>query len=470
MIAIWHWCFGEDGTGRAFFLICFYSFFHVRHGGMKHVRIFQIHKWHCGMWWRWNVSGQEDSDGTVALFHNSKQEPCCSYWWGGNRDHVFFGKIFNLMYLDIRNRKQNLISNSGVTYVFQNGHMKQLTFVVFFHEIASCHTLSEHIKTSTLPTKELGWCVAWQPIGVKMLSIGHVAQGHTTCRKTVDSVDWWWWLWCIWGNSRARWCTRIWDNYTYHICIVRSWFDALLCHFACLSMLGLLQLRYSRATLISTRLVNGYYVMFLYDQINIDPSLTFTVPWLDVYYWSINLYILSFDWYLMIHFQPVTPHTPPLQLDLIRISGWWAHRTRPFIQTVGLSLLQAAITRTRDGVDLCWWAQGMDWETSRMVGMPWVTARQGVETRAIAASLLLPLVTFSSWSLFRSSMVQRMSPRLLFERRTPRFLARDHGMVEWERWKKSIHLAVFQCQSTEMKLEVWGAKLYFLFKGFNTAQ
>ena len=318
-----------------FFLICFYSFFHVRHGGMKHVRIFQIHKWHCGMWWRWNVSGQEDSDGTVALFHNSKQEPCCSYWWGGNRDHVFFGKIFNLMYLDIRNRKQNLISNSGVTYVFQNGHMKQLTFVVFFHEIASCHTLSEHIKTSTLPTKELGWCVAWQPIGVKMLSIGHVAQGHTTCRKTVDSVDWWWWLWCIWGNSRARWCTRIWDNYTYHICIVRSWFDALLCHFACLSMLGLLQLRYSRATLISTRLVNGYYVMFLYDQINIDPSLTFTVPWLDVYYWSINLYILSFDWYLMIHFQPVTPHTPPLQLDLIRISGWWAHRTRPFIQTVG---------------------------------------------------------------------------------------------------------------------------------------
>ena len=76
-------------------------------------------------------------------------------------------------------------------------------------------------------------------------------------------------------------------------------------------MLGLLQLRYSRATLISTRLVNGYYVMFLYDQINIDPSLTFTVPWLDVYYWSINLYILSFDWSLMIHFQPVTPHPPP---------------------------------------------------------------------------------------------------------------------------------------------------------------
>lgn len=71
-----------------FFLICFYSFSHVRHGGMKHVGIFQIHKWHCGMWWRWNVSGQEDSDGTVALLHNSKQEPWCSYWWGGKRDHV----------------------------------------------------------------------------------------------------------------------------------------------------------------------------------------------------------------------------------------------------------------------------------------------------------------------------------------------------------------------------------------------
>lgn len=128
---------------------------------------------------------------------------------------ILFGKIFNLMDLDIRNRKQNLISNSGVTYVFQNGHMKQLTFVVFFHEIASCHTLSEHIKTSTLPTKELGWCVAWQPIGVRMLSIGHVAQGHTTCGKTVDSVDWWWWLWCvyIWGNSRARWFTRKWDTH-----------------------------------------------------------------------------------------------------------------------------------------------------------------------------------------------------------------------------------------------------------------
>ena len=102
-------------------------------------------------------------------------------------------------------------------------------------------------------------------------------------------------------------------GYTYHTWIVRSWFDALLCHFACLSMLGLLQLRYSRATFISTPLVNGYYVMFLYDQINIDPSLTFTVPWLDVYYWPMNIYI----YYLLI--------------DLWwSISNLWLHILHPF--------------------------------------------------------------------------------------------------------------------------------------------
>lgn len=249
-------------------------------------------------------------------------------------------------------------------------------------------------------------------------------------------------------------------GYTYHTWIVRSWFDALLCHFACLSMLGLLQLRYSRATFISTPLVNGYYVMFLYDQINIDPSLTFTVPWLDVYYWPMNIYIYTTFWLIFDDPFPTCDSTSSTP-------STWSHQNLGMVASSneaihsdgGLSLLQAAITRTRNGVDLCWWAQGTDWETSRMVGMPCVTARQGVETCAIAASLLLPLVTFSSWSLFRSSMVQRMSARLLFERRTQRFLARDHGMVEWEHWKKSIHLAIFQCQSTKMKL--WGAKLDF---------
>ena len=98
MMAIWHWCFGEDGTGRALFFDMFLQFLPCKAWRpwqfnsfwiFVHVRIFQIHTWHCGMWWRWNVSGQEDSDGAVALFHNSKQEPWCNYWWRrGKRDHV----------------------------------------------------------------------------------------------------------------------------------------------------------------------------------------------------------------------------------------------------------------------------------------------------------------------------------------------------------------------------------------------
>ena len=170
----------------------------------------------------------------------------------------------------------------------------------------------------------------------------------------------------------------------------------------------------------------------------------------------------------MIHFQPVTPHTPPLQLDLIRISGWWPHRTRPFIQTVGYhycKLLSPA--RAMEWV----YVDGLKARIEKQV--VWLGC---LELRPDRVSKLVQLLHLycchlwltCSWSLFRSSMVQRMSPRLLFERRTQWFLARDHGMVEWERWKKSIHLAIFQCQSTKIKL--WGAKLYFSFKGFNTAQ
>ncbi len=68
----------------------------------------------------------------------------------------------------------------------------------------------------------------------------------------------------------------------------------------------------------------------------------------------------------------------------------------------------------------------------------------------------------------RSSMVQRMSLRLLFEMRTQRFLARDHCMVEWEPSKKSMNLAIFQCQSKLMKTV--GCKIRTCFKGFNTAK
>ena len=65
-------------------------------------------------------------------------------------------------------------------------------------------------------------------------------------------------------------------------------------------------------------------------------------------------------------------------------------------------------------------------------------------------------------------MVQRMSLRLLFEMRTQRFLARDHCMVEWEPSKKSMNLAIFQCQSKLMKTV--GCKIRTCFKGFNTAK
>lgn len=182
-------------------------------------------------------------------------------------------------------------------------------------------------------------------------------------------------------------------GYTYHIWIVRSWFDALLCHFACLSMLGLLQLRY-RATLISTRLVNGCFVMFLYTiriiSIQVWPSLY--LDWMC----TIDPLIFIYTLFWLIFDDPF-----PTCDSTYSTPSTWFHQNLGMVASSneaihsdgGLSLLQAAITRTRDGVDLCWWAQGMDWETSRMVGMPGVTARQGVETRVIAASLLIIAAT-----------------------------------------------------------------------------
>lgn len=170
------------------------------------------------------------------------------------------------------------------------------------------------------------------------------------------------------------------------------------------------------------------YVMFLYDQINIDPSLTFTVPWLDVYYWSINIITFIITTFWLIFDDPFRPPgTPPLQLDLSRISGW-NHRTRPFIQTVGYhycKLLSPA--RAMEWI----YVDGLKaWIEKQVV---WLGC---LELRPDRVSKLVQLLHLycchlwltCSWSLFRSSMVQRMSPRLLFERRTRRFLARDHGM------------------------------------------
>ncbi len=119
-------------------------------------------------------------------------------------------------------------------------------------------------------------------------------------------------------------------------------------------------------------LIYWYYYIYIYYT-------------LYIIYDYMYIYIILIFQYFMIHsnvwLHPSTWSHQKLGMEhheAIHSDGW-------------LSLLQAAITRTCNGVDLCWWAQGMDWwkwiETTLMVRIPWVTARKGVETHVIATSL-----------------------------------------------------------------------------------